>query len=182
MAAHSSILAWKIPWTDEPGGLQSMGLQRVRSSFESIGTRCYRVCMPPCWNWNLPFVLLVIFKTLTLWYTCKRNLDKGQDLFSRVRVSQTVSPNNLREHFQPRVTSLPKLCSHDSGRPWRSFVLTRSCSSFRAKCVCSHPEEHDMCGNLIINTIRGYTCQVCIRIGHWTAVAEGLLFSFFFFF
>ena len=29
MAAHSNILAWKIPWTEEPGGLQSVGLQRV---------------------------------------------------------------------------------------------------------------------------------------------------------
>ena len=29
MAAHSSILAWRIPWTEEPGGLQSMGSQRV---------------------------------------------------------------------------------------------------------------------------------------------------------
>ena len=29
MATHSSILAWKIPWTKEPDGLQSMGLQRV---------------------------------------------------------------------------------------------------------------------------------------------------------
>ena len=29
MATHSSILAWKIPWTEAPGGLQSMGLQRV---------------------------------------------------------------------------------------------------------------------------------------------------------
>ena len=29
MAIHSSILAWRIPWTGEPGGLQSMGLQRV---------------------------------------------------------------------------------------------------------------------------------------------------------
>ena len=29
MATHSSILAWKSPWTVEPGGLQSMGLQRV---------------------------------------------------------------------------------------------------------------------------------------------------------
>ena len=29
MASHSSILAWRIPWTEEPGGLQSMGLQRV---------------------------------------------------------------------------------------------------------------------------------------------------------
>ena len=30
MAIHSSILAWKMPWTEEPGGLQSMGSQRVR--------------------------------------------------------------------------------------------------------------------------------------------------------
>ena len=29
MAIHSSILAWEIPWTVEPGGLQSIGLQRV---------------------------------------------------------------------------------------------------------------------------------------------------------
>ena len=29
MATHASILAWKIPWTEEPGGLQSMGLKRV---------------------------------------------------------------------------------------------------------------------------------------------------------
>ena len=30
MAALSSIPAWKIPWTEKPGGIQSMGLQRVR--------------------------------------------------------------------------------------------------------------------------------------------------------
>ena len=29
MSTHSSILAWRIPWTEEPGVLQSMGLQRV---------------------------------------------------------------------------------------------------------------------------------------------------------
>ena len=29
MAIHSSILAWRIPWIEEPGGLQSIGLQRV---------------------------------------------------------------------------------------------------------------------------------------------------------
>ena len=29
MATHSSILAWRIPWTDKPGGLKSMGSQRV---------------------------------------------------------------------------------------------------------------------------------------------------------
>ena len=30
MATHSSILAWETPWTEEPGGLQSLGCQRVR--------------------------------------------------------------------------------------------------------------------------------------------------------
>ena len=30
MATHSSIPAWRIPWTEEPGGLQSIGSQRVR--------------------------------------------------------------------------------------------------------------------------------------------------------
>ena len=30
MATHSSIPAWRYPWAEEPGGLQSMGLQRVR--------------------------------------------------------------------------------------------------------------------------------------------------------
>ena len=30
MAIHSTILAWKIPWTEEPGGLQSLGSHRVR--------------------------------------------------------------------------------------------------------------------------------------------------------
>ena len=32
MAAHSSILAWRIPWPEEPGGLQAIGLQRVRQT------------------------------------------------------------------------------------------------------------------------------------------------------
>ena len=31
MATHSSILAWEIPWTEEPGGLQSMGSQRSQT-------------------------------------------------------------------------------------------------------------------------------------------------------
>ena len=33
METHSSILAWRIPWTEEPGRLQSMGSQRVRHDY-----------------------------------------------------------------------------------------------------------------------------------------------------
>ena len=36
MATHSSILAWKIPWTEEPGWLQSMGSQRAINTCNSV--------------------------------------------------------------------------------------------------------------------------------------------------
>ena len=36
MAAHSSILAWRIPWTKEPGGLQSKGSQRVGNKGQKL--------------------------------------------------------------------------------------------------------------------------------------------------
>ena len=36
MATHFSILAWRIPWTEEPGGLQSLGLQRVRHNWSDL--------------------------------------------------------------------------------------------------------------------------------------------------
>ena len=47
MANHSNILPWKIPWTEKPGGLQSMGLQRVRYNLVSVHTyrlSCHEVC------------------------------------------------------------------------------------------------------------------------------------------
>ena len=40
MATHSSIIAWKIPWTEEPGGLQSMGLQRVGHDWSNSAAAC----------------------------------------------------------------------------------------------------------------------------------------------
>ena len=36
MAIHSSTPAWRIPWTEEPGGLQSMGLQRVGAARRAV--------------------------------------------------------------------------------------------------------------------------------------------------
>ena len=45
MATHSNILAWRIPWTEEPGGLQSMGSQRLghdRSNLTHTHTKAHR--------------------------------------------------------------------------------------------------------------------------------------------
>ena len=35
METHSSILAWEIPWTEDPGGLQSMGLQKSQTQLHN---------------------------------------------------------------------------------------------------------------------------------------------------
>ena len=36
MATHSSILVWRIPWTEEPGGLQSIGLRKIRQNWRDL--------------------------------------------------------------------------------------------------------------------------------------------------
>ena len=41
MAAHSRILAWEIPWTEEPGGPQSMGWERVRDCVTGLTHTCH---------------------------------------------------------------------------------------------------------------------------------------------
>ena len=48
MAAHSSILVWRIPLTEEPGGLQAMGLQRVGLDFHFNSWR--NVNSNVCWD------------------------------------------------------------------------------------------------------------------------------------
>ena len=55
MATYSSTLAWKIPWTEEPGGLQSMGSQRVRHDWAT--------------SLSFTFALLTMPKPLTVWIT-----------------------------------------------------------------------------------------------------------------
>ena len=58
MATHSSILAWKTPWTEEPGRLQSIGSQRVGHDREtSLDLRDYFHVSPAPWlhlTWHVP--------------------------------------------------------------------------------------------------------------------------------
>ena len=46
MTTHASILVWKIPWTEEPGGLLSKGLQRVRRDWETKHTSMRKMKQP----------------------------------------------------------------------------------------------------------------------------------------
>ena len=43
MATHSSILTWRIPWTEEPGGLQSIGSQKSRTEQKRLSMHAHKV-------------------------------------------------------------------------------------------------------------------------------------------
>ena len=45
MAAHSSILAWEIPWTEEPGGLWSIGMQRIGHDQSNLELKKKKICI-----------------------------------------------------------------------------------------------------------------------------------------
>ena len=80
MAPHSSILAWRIPWTEEPGGLQSMGLQRVRHD----------------WRTNTPWMWLVIRH---LRFNESKIEPITEVLLLRLAYSSTCLPSS-QHHFQ----------------------------------------------------------------------------------
>ena len=63
MATHTSVLAWKIPWTEEPGGLQSIGSQRVGRDWSALahignikqgGEFRYHPWKMKSWKWRKP--------------------------------------------------------------------------------------------------------------------------------
>ena len=63
MATHSSILAWEVPWTEEPGGLQSTGSQTLRHDWRDFACMVYmfsQIHTTTFWNVNLNFVNYMI--------------------------------------------------------------------------------------------------------------------------
>ena len=76
MAAHCSILAWEVLWTKEPGGLQSMGSQRVGHNWMAKTTIAYkpvqseneRKFFSPYFRLHVEFIHLSCFSEATLYY------------------------------------------------------------------------------------------------------------------
>ena len=62
MATYSSVLAWRIPWTEEPGGLLSMGLQRVRCDWIDLACtqahRALEILISELWGARWVFIFL----------------------------------------------------------------------------------------------------------------------------
>ena len=138
MATHSSILAWRIPWTEEPGGLQSMGSQRVRHDWaygievqfaiRRFSPGCLIGTSNPCqwlkWNWlpqHLPFSMNTIHD-----YAFIQTKNLGSILSSFLMVTSKhqflsiLSPNYLPNLCTPlQASMIPTFTSYhlpmDSG-------------------------------------------------------------------
>ena len=66
MAIHSSILAWEIPWTEEPGRLYFMGLQRVGHNLATTSPPFYQAVWQLQWFSGLDTGIPLLNKTVTL--------------------------------------------------------------------------------------------------------------------
>ena len=90
MATHSSILAWRIPWTEEPGGLWSMDMQRVRHDWAT----------DTFLQFNVQFVDLVLFLDKQLkWFFNSRILTDFPGLC--VSLSPSVNHRSLQLVLSP---------------------------------------------------------------------------------
>ena len=102
MAPHSSILAWRIPWTEEPGELQSMGLQRVGHDWVCAHTHT------PLRNEYISFLVAQMIKNPTAmqetWVQSlgqEDPLEKGMATHSSIlawRTPWTEEPGGLQSH------------------------------------------------------------------------------------
>ena len=83
MATHSSVLTWRIPGTEEPGGLPSMGLHRVRNDWSELAVAAAGCYLHPCaipfpWVWVDPMTCFWLTECgkntgmSLLWLDCKR--------------------------------------------------------------------------------------------------------------
>ena len=73
MATHSSILPWRIPWTEDPGGLQSIGLQRIRHDWSDLACTWFNTLILYIvlikWNYTLFFFFFAFYPS-TPWMSC----------------------------------------------------------------------------------------------------------------
>ena len=69
MTIHSSILAWRIPWIEEPGGLQSMGSQRIRHDWATNTFTFFIICyFSVCIPCAVLYILVAYFIPNSLYY------------------------------------------------------------------------------------------------------------------
>ena len=140
MAAHSSILAWKIPWTEEPGRLQSMGSQRVRHNWATslthsrtliidpvslfaLATRKHRNILQPNFSYHVEI----------LWHICTKILPLDHpDLFIYALLLQVIA-SHFKSFFEQHRRSRAFLLL--SSRTWASLFSLKRVTLLSVKCT-----------------------------------------------
>ena len=114
MATHSNILAWRIPWTKEPGRLQPMGSQRIRQDWRDLACVGFNKIVAPLSSWAFLVVQLVknpsaIWETWVWSLGWEDPLEKGKATDSGIlawRIPWTVSQWGCKESDMTEQLSL----------------------------------------------------------------------------
>ena len=134
MATHSSTLAQKIPWTEEPGGIQSMGSQRVRQDW-ATNTRGTEVMFNLDWLTSHYLDKTPLCTLLSsLWTVRFSSLPSGNRYYSQACVSSRTATVILLGHSFPRVGSFLQWITHQLspeclGGTCHNSLPISSCSS-----------------------------------------------------
>ena len=122
MSTYSSILAWKIPWTEKPGGLQYMGSQRVGHDWAtSLSLSCqgdfkFGVHSAELWLWPTNNIFDVVFGNLTFEYQGQFSIlqlkkypmiNHGDFPGGAVIKNLPASVEDARHRFSPWVRNIP---------------------------------------------------------------------------
>ena len=173
MVTHSSILAWRITWTEEPGGLQSTGSHRVRHNWSNLA--CTRMTFLSINKigmtlWELKFYLLEysFFFPHSLLEFIQVFVHYFKNIFMHILDIQVKVTNHL---WKTRLVS-----SHD---------ITFVDIIFRAT-HCIHPNSFNISWWLILNLLWAKIKSRCyvlyFSIAHNLSVEKNLVFIFFYFF
>ena len=129
MAIHSSTLAWRIPWTEEPSGLQSTGSQRVRhdwsdyaqAKFQKTTSTSFQSLLSCCWKARESENFLGLSD---LWhhrfYKCSSTNFPGKNYSFFVPCSSSESEANVKNSCFPSITEIFNNFSQ-SGRKWQEL-------------------------------------------------------------
>ena len=126
MATHSGILAWRIPWTEKPGSLQSMGSQRVGHDWRNRNSTKEKRCWSVMWGWlwklhwcwesswgargslmvqrqdaGLLFYHLLWPNILTIWFIYNNAGNKWNNSMSRVYISWCRDKHDGPQQWSP---------------------------------------------------------------------------------
>ena len=160
MAPHSRTLAWKIPWTEEPGGLQSMGSLRVGHDWATSlwpftflhwrrkwqptpvflpGESQGRASLVGCRLWGHTESDTTEVTYLTLPSCCLSSNIPKCPLFSRKVVSDSLRPHGLQHTRLPYPSLSPRVCSNSCPlSQWCHSTISSSVAPF-SSCPQSFP-------------------------------------------